>query len=484
LKDIPVSGVLPVDRPEIYYGEEPDHYVVVNTKQKEFDYPVGEGNVQTVFEGAGGVKLSSYVRRLLFAWQFGDVNIAISGSVTNDSRLLWRRNIPDRIHELAPFLTLDRDPYVVVADGQLYWIQDAYTTTNRYPYSTPSSTGYNYIRNSVKIVINAYDGTTNFYITDSADPIIQTYAKIFPKMFKQIQDMPQSLKAHIRYPEDLFLAQINAYRTYHIKDADILYNKEDLWSIPTESFSGSQVAVQPYYVIMRIPGEPQEEFALIMPLVPRGRTNTVAWMAARSDAPNYGGVISFRFPTETLVFGPSQVESRIDQDPQISAQFSLWNQSGSRVIRGNLLMIPIGKGNLWVEPIYLQAETSQLPELKRVVVANGNRIAMEPTLERSLAVIFGAAAPTTPTTSETPGVTTPPAAGTPNATPSAGGTPVPTPTPRPAATPGSIGDLARQASDAFDRAQTALRNGDLATYQQEVNRAQDLIRQIARQAGQ
>jgi uncharacterized membrane protein (UPF0182 family) len=483
LKDIPVSGVVQIQRPEIYYGEEPDHYVIVNTKSPEFDYPLGAGQVNTNFQGAGGVKMSSLIRRLLFAWQFGDVNIAISSSVTAESRLLWHRNIADRVQTLAPFLTLDRDPYLVVADGKMYWIQDAYTTSGRYPYSTPSGRGINYIRNSVKVVIDAYDGTTTFYIADADDPIIKTYAKIFPGMFHPISEMPGSLLAHIRYPEDLFLAQINSYRTYHIKDANTLYNKEDLWTIPTETVTGSPVVVQPYYVIMRIPGEPQEEFALIMPLVPRGRTNTVAWVAARSDAPNYGKLISFRFPTETLVFGPSQVESRIDQDPAISAQFSLWNQSGSQVIRGNLLMIPIGKGNLWVEPIYLQASTSQLPELKRVVVANGNSIAMEPTLERSLAVIFSGAPPTAPTTADTTGGAPPAPAGTPTPGPSPTARPAATATPGPASTPGSIADLAKQASDAFDRAQVALRNGDLATYQQEVNRAQDLIRQIAQRAG-
>jgi uncharacterized membrane protein (UPF0182 family) len=477
VKDIPVTGAVPIQRPEIYYGEEPDHYVIVDTKAKEFDYPLGETSVQNTFEGGGGIKLASALRRLLLAWQFQDVNIAISGSVTDNSQLLWRRNIKDRVETLAPFLTLDKDPYIVVADGQLYWVQDAYTTTSRYPYSTPSGAGYNYIRNSVKVVINAYDGSTNFYIADPSDPIVRAYAKVFPKLFKPLDQMPASLQAHLRYPEDLFLAQVNAYRIYHIKDANTLYNKEDLWNIPMETVGNSQQMLQPYYVIMRVPGESQEEFALILPMVPARRANTIAWIAARSDGPHYGDLIAFRFPTDTLVFGPSQIESRIDQDPQISAQFSLWNQSGSQVIRGNLLMIPVGRGNLYVEPIYLQAQSSQLPELKRVVVVNGNNIAMEPTLDRSLAVVFGRAPPTAPTTAETGGQPATPAPG-PTATPQ------PTATPRPVSTPGSLGDLARQAQDAFDRAQTALRNGDLATYQQEVNRAQDLVRQIAQQLGQ
>jgi uncharacterized membrane protein (UPF0182 family) len=487
MRDIPVTGKLPLTRPEVYYGEEPDHYVIVTTEAREFDYPIGEGSAQNVFEGAGGVQLSSLFRRLLFAWEFGDVNIAISDSLTDESRILWRRNIRQRIETLAPFLTLDKDPYVVVADGRMYWIQDAYTATTLFPYSTrvgnlPAENqlgGYNYVRNSVKVVIDAYDGTTTFYIADEDDAMIQTYARTFPEMFTPLEEMPAALRAHLRYPEDLFLAQVNVYRTYHIKDADALYNREDIWGIPNEIFEGSEVPLQPYYVIMRIPGEPDPEFVLIMPLVPARRANTIAWVAARSDGEHYGKLLSFRFPTDTLVFGPRQVESRIDQDAQISAQFSLWERSGSRVIRGNLLMVPIGNGNLYVEPIYLRAETSQLPELKRVVIVNGNRIAMEPTLERALDVVFGRAAPTAPTTDTT-------GAGPPAASPTPGVTPAPaqTPTPRPEVTPGNVADLARQAEEAFTRAQAALRNGDLATYQQEINRAQELVRQIAQQTGQ
>jgi uncharacterized membrane protein (UPF0182 family) len=483
LRDIPVTGSLDVTRPEIYYGEEPDHYVIVKTKDKEFDYPVGEGNEQNVFDGGGGVKVGSIFNRLLFAWQFKDLNILISGSLTSESRILFHRNIQDRLHTIAPFLTLDHDPYLVVSGGRLYWIQDAYTTTNRYPYSQPDG-GINYIRNSVKVVVDAYDGTTTFYLVDDTDPIIKTYAKIFPKLFTPLDQMPSDLRAHLRYPEDLFKAQVDQYLTYHITDAGVLYNKEDIWAIPRELLYGQDVAVEPYYVIMRIPGEQSEEFALIQPLTPTRRENTIAWIAARSDGANYGKLISFRFPTNSSVFGPRQIESRIDQDPTISAQISLWNQSGSQVIRGNLLMIPIGTGNLFVEPIYLQASQSQLPELKRVVVVNGNTVAMEPTLERSIAVVLGEAAPTQPT------------AGTPTASPSpsptpAGGTPAPTatpapasPTPAPTGTPavtaptGSAADLAQQANAAFERAQAALQRGDFATYGQEIANVQRLIQQL------
>ena len=470
LRDIPVVGELPVTRPEIYYGEESDYYVIVKTQAKEFDYPVGEVSVQAVFEGGGGVELGSILRRLVFAWEFRDINIAISGSVTGESRILFRRNVQQRVHTLAPFLTLDRDPYLVLAGGRLFWIQDAYTTTHRYPYSSPAPAGYNYIRNSVKVVIDAYDGSTTFYLADPSDPIVQTYARIFPDLFTPIDEMPASLREHVRYPEDLFSAQVQQYRKYHIKDAGVLYNQEDIWNIPTELFSGTEVVVQPYYVIMRIPGEATEEFALILPLTPARRANTIAWVAARSDGANYGKLLAFRFPTDSLVFGPRQVESRIDQDPAISAQFSLWNQSGSSVIRGNLLMIPIGNGNLFLEPIYLQSASSQLPELKRVVVANGNRIAMEPTLGRSLEVIFGGAPATLPTGSPTPG------AGTPTATPTPGAAGTPTP----AGTPRSIAELAREADAAFQRAQEALRNGDFATYGREIARVEELIQQIVR----
>ncbi len=486
LRDIPVTGELPVTRPEVYYGEEPEHYVIVKTNAREFDYPTEGGNVQTVFEGAGGVGIGSLLRRLVFAWEFGDLNIAISGSLTSDSRILFRRNIQDRVRTLAPFLRLDRDPYIAIVDGRLIWIQDAYTTTSRYPYSQPavcssnSICGFNYIRNSVKVTIDAYDGTTTLYLVDDTDPIVRVYARMFPDLFRPFSAMSVSLRNHVRYPEDFFLAQVNQYRTYHITDPGVLYNREDIWNIPTEITAGSEALVEPYYVIMRLPGEAKEEFALILPLTPARRANTIACVAARSDGDNYGKLLASRFPTETLVFGPRQVESRIDQDTAISAQFSLWDQSGSRVIRGNLLMIPIGRGNLFVEPIYLQAATSQLPELKRVVVVNGNRIAMEPSLERSLEVIFGAAAPSLPgTTPPEPvggGATLPARTPTPGATRPAG-------TPTPVGTPSNISELAREADAAYRRAQDALRRGDFAAYGVEIARVEALIRQIVERSG-
>jgi uncharacterized membrane protein (UPF0182 family) len=487
VRDIPVTGKIPVTRPEIYYGEQPDHYVIVKTNDREFDYPVGEGSAQNVFEGEGGVHIGSFFKRALLAWEFGDVNILISSTLTDESRLLWRRNIQDRVKTIAPFLHLDYDPYLVVSDGHMYWIQDAYTYTNRYPYSQPegmpsrngSAPTVNYVRNSVKVVVDAYDGTTTFYQVDDEDPIVRSYAKIFPDLFTPIEEMPEGLQEHLRYPEDLFLTQVNKYRTYHITDAGGLYNREDIWTIPMEVFDGNNVPVDPYYVIMRLPGETEEEFALILPLTPTRRENTIAWVAARSDGDNYGKLLSFRFPTNSLVFGPRQVESRIDQDPVISAQFSLWSQSGSDVIRGNLLMIPIGNGNLFVEPIYLRAQSSQLPELKRVVVVNGNRIAMEPTLDRALAVVFGQAPPTTP---EGPGAPSPTPGATVTATPTpAPGGPTATPAPPPPA--GSAAELSREASAAFERAQAALQRGDFAAYGAEIARVEQLIQQLVQVTG-
>ncbi len=476
--DIPVNdktaeGDFNVTRPEIYYGEQPDHYVIVKTSAQEFNYPVGDGNVQTVFEGDSGVGIGNIFRKLVFAWEFQDFNILISSSLGGDSRILWRRNIQERINSLAPFLTLDEDPYLVIVDGQFFWIQDAYTTTDRFPYSQPAPAGYNYVRNSVKVVVNAYDGTTTLYLNDDSDPIIRSYARIFPKLFTPLDEMPTELREHLRYPEDLFLAQVNQYRTYHIQDPGVLYNKEDIWSIPRELFEDTEVLVEPYYVIMRLPGEDQAEFILILPLTPARRENTIAWVAARSDEPNRGKLLSFRFPTDSLVFGPRQIESRIDQDTAISGQFSLWNQSGSRVIRGNLLMIPIGNGIIFVEPIYLQAETSQLPELKRVIVVNGNEIAMEETLQESIEVIFGGASLTLP--SLDPTGSPQPTTTQPTATPSPAG---PTPTPSTSGPPSTLSELAAEASAAFERAQEALRAGDFATYGDEIAQVELLIQQI------
>ena len=497
LQDIPVIGEFEVSRPEIYYGEEPDHYVIVRTADEEFEYPIEDGNATTVFAGDSGVGLGSILKRALFAWEFKDRNILISGSISSESRILFRRNIQERINTVAPFLTLDHDPYLIIAeDGRLFWMQDAYTTTDRYPYSQPQvlrATGeeINYIRNSVKVVIDAYDGSMTFYLVDPDDPIAATYAGIFPELFTPFDDMPEDLRSHVRYPEDLFQAQVEKYLLYHLTDPVARYNQEDVWTIPREIFDADERAVEPYYVIMRLPGEAAAEFALIMPLTPARRQNTIAWIAARSDGEEYGNLLSFRFPTNSLVFGPRQVETRIEQDATIAAQFGLWIQSGAGVVRGNLLMIPVGEGNLFVEPIYLRSATNDLPELKRVIVVNGNQIAMEPTLERALEVIFGGAEPTAPTTGDI----------TPTTSPEPGSTATATPTPAPAgptataapptatataaaptATPvpltGDAAELARQASEAYERAQAALQAGDFATYGEEINLVEQLLARL------
>lgn len=490
LKDIPPTGIPSLTKPQIYFGLRTAPYVVVHTRGEEFDYPTANGDQYSTYQANSGVLLNSFLRKLVYAWEFGDTNILISNQITNQSRLLYRRDIQDRIRTIAPFLQLDHDPYTVIANNQIYWIQDAYTTTSDFPYSEPSNSGLNYIRNSVKVVIDAYSGETTFYLIDPNDPIAATYAKIFPKLFRPFDQMPVELRSHIRYPEDLFQVQSEIYRAYHMTDPRTFYNKEDLWDIPREVLnqSGQTEAVQPYYVIMRLPGEQHEEFVLIRPFTPANKPNAIAFFAARSDQPNYGKASVYAFPKGKQVFGPGQIEAEIDQYPPISQQFSLWNQSGSRVVRGNLLLIPIAGSYLYVEPIYLQAQQSQLPQLQRVVVVNGQQIAMEPTLEDSLNVVFSNAPPTLPTTAGVPAsasasvgavtatVTPAPAASPPAATGTAA-TGVPTPT----AT--DVPGLAREAQDDYDRAQQRLRQGDLAGYQQELARMKAALDRLAQLAG-
>jgi hypothetical protein len=391
VKDIPPVGPpeLKIDRPEIYFGEETRNYVVVGGGTKEFDYAKGQENVYNVYEGRDGVSLGSLWRRALFAWSFGDFKLLISDNVTSASKILFRRLIQDRIRRIAPFLRLDRDPYLVVSDGRLIWLQDAYTISDSLPYSQLTRPGnINYIRNSVKIALDAYDGNPIFYIADPKDPIVLTYQRIFPTLFQPMDSMPAALRKHIRYPEDLFIIQAGVYSTYHMKDPEVFYNKEDLWNFPKESHKGqSATTMQPYYTIMRLPGEPREEFILMLPMVPNNRDNMIAWLAARCDGDNYGKVIEFAFSKEKLIYGPAQIEARIDQDTTISQQLSLWNQAGSRVIRGNLLAIPIDDTLLYVEPLYLSAESRQLPELKRLIASTGDRVVMAQDVDSLLAAL-------------------------------------------------------------------------------------------------
>ena len=391
----PVSAypIFKIDRPEIYFGELTKGYAVVKSGQKEFDYPSGEANVYSTYKGTGGVPVQSFFRKLLFAFYFRDVNIVLSPLIKGESRFLYYREVKERLSRVAPFLTLDQDPYMVVSEGRLFWIQDGYTTSDRYPYSTATRGVGNYIRNSVKMVLDAYNGKVDMYVSDPQDPIIQVYQKIFPGMFRPISEIPQDLRSHLRYPEDIFRVQTYIYSVYHMTSPQIFYNKEDLWQIPVIARGGSENPMYPYYTIMRLPQGEQEEFILMLPFTPGRKDNLSAWMVARSDGDHYGQLVVYRFPKQKLVYGPRQIVARINQDAEISRQVSLWDQRGSQVIQGNLLVIPIEEGLLYVRPLYLRSESGKIPELKRVIVAYENKIAMEETLEEAISRIFGGEIP-------------------------------------------------------------------------------------------
>ncbi len=390
---------LAIERPEIYYGEKTDPYVIVNTLTEEFDYPLGTTNAYTMYEEESGVTINSFFRKVLFSLRFNDYRLLLSNDIINESQVLFDRNIHNRVRKIAPFLQYDQDPYLVVSEGRLFWMQDAYTISNKYPYSEPFG-GLNYIRNSVKIVIDAYNGSVDYYVIDDSDPLIQVYTSIFPDLFKPLEEMPQGLQNHFRYPVDLFSLQSRVYALYHMEDVRVFYNKEDEWTIPMENYDGQQIQVEPYYTILQLPGEQQPEFVLMLPFNPIRRDNMIAWMAARCDPEHYGERLVFRFPREQTVLGPRQVEGRIDQNTEISSQLTLWDQRGSRVIRGNLLVLPINNSILYVEPIFLQADQGEQPELVRVIVMHGESLVMEETLEKALSRIFGEA-PDTPDEDET-----------------------------------------------------------------------------------
>lgn len=397
IKDIPPKsepGAPLVERPQIYYGEATDDWVIVGSKTPEFDHPANQGAVYQSYKGPG-IFLDSLLKKFVFAIKFSDLNLLITSEVTPESQILYYRGIEERVSRVAPFLQLDEDPYMVVANNQLYWIQDAYTTSNRFPYSEPSLglTGnkFNYMRNSAKIVVNAYDGSMQFYVTDSDDAIINTYNDVFPDLFNPIEDMPKDIRSHIRYPEDFFSIQADKYLKFHMTDPQVFYNQEDLWEFPREIFFGENAqTMEPYYLIMKLPGEVKEEFVLIMPFTPLNKPNLVGWLAARNDGINYGNLLAFTFPNERQIDGPQQVDARIDVNPKISESFTLWSQSGSDVLRGNLLVIPVGNSILYAEPVYLQAEDIEYPQLTRVVlVQQGQEPMMEPTLKESLKGIIG-----------------------------------------------------------------------------------------------
>ncbi len=396
---------IPIGLPRIYYGELADTYVMTSTNVKEFDYPSGNENVYNTYDGRGGVAIKSWWQRAVFAQALKDWQMVFTNNFTPATRLLFRRNINKRIRAIAPFLRYDSDPYLVVADGReseeetnqnfLYWIVDAYTISDRYPYSDPGKNQFNYIRNSVKVVIDAYNGDVDFYVANPKDPIVSSWQKVFPGLFKPINAMPEALHKHIRYPEDLFTVQSERLLTYHMTEPQVFYNREDQWQIPNEIYGNKSQPVEPYYLIMKLPTEKAEEFILLHPFTPTKRNNLIAWLAARSDGENYGKLLLYRFPKQELVYGTEQIEARINQDPVISQQISLWNREGSRAVQGNLLVIPIERSLLYVEPLYLEAERNSLPTLVRVIVAYENKIVMAETLEQALQAIFGENKPMT-----------------------------------------------------------------------------------------
>jgi len=463
IKNIPPQSELPlqIERPQIYYGEETEDYAIVRTEMKEFDYPRGDQNVYASYDGKGGVQLKNLLRRLIFAWNFSDIKILITGYITEESRIMFHRKIAERDRTIAPFLIYDSDPYLVLGkDGRIYWMHDAYTTTDKYPYSERVRIygireGINYIRNSVKVVIDAYDGRVTYYVVDPSDPLIRTYEKIYPDLFRPVEEMPDFLREHIRYPTDLFTIQNSIYNVYHMTDPQVFYNQEDLWNVPTEIYQESEQKMRPYYVNMRIPEGEKEEFILMLPLTPSRKDNMVAWMCARCDGEHYGELIVYELPKEKLIYGPMQIEARINQKPDISSELTLWGQKGSRVIRGNLLIIPIEHSFLYVEPVYLQSEQSQMPELKRVIVSFREKTEMEPTLEMALRKVFlgdnvaeeGSSAVADTATTAVP-------------------------------RPGE--DLAAKALEHYNQAMKHLKNGNWAGYGEEMNRMKELLEELVR----
>jgi uncharacterized membrane protein (UPF0182 family) len=464
----PVSHVsLAITEPAMYYGELSSDYVFVNTGQREFDYPAGDEIAFTTYDGTGGVRVGSVLRKALFAIRFGSLKVLLSNDITAESRALFRRAVGPRVRTALPFLDLDSDPYMVIReDGRLVWVLDAYTASSRYPYSQPASDGTNYMRNSVKIVVDAYHGTVTPYVADPSDPIVQTYEKIFAGIFQPLDSMPADLRAHLRYPDDLFRIQTALYTTFHMRRPETFYHREDQWQIPAAS-PGQGATRDPFlrHIVMKLPGQAQEEFIVMTPFTPRQKDNLAAWMVARMDGDAYGELVVYRFPRQSLVFGPSQVVNRMNQDTEISQQISLWDQRGTRVIRGNLLVIPIQESLLYVQAIYLQAEGGRIPELKRVIVAHENEVVMALTLDHGLALLFGG----------TVGPERQPAARIADAVAQAGGVP-PTQAER-------VRDLISDATSEYERATQAQRNDDWATYGQAMRRVGELLQELRQLVG-
>lgn len=490
VKDIPpqASVDLTIDQPRIYYGEETDHHIYTGTSTEEFDYPLGNDNATNLYDGVGGVGMGSTFRRLVYAFEIGSLKPLISNYFTADSKIHYHRDIAERARQIVPFLQLDSDPYLALINGRFQWIIDGYTTSDRYPYSEPlilspnaseflgstdelqdiALSNTNYIRDAAKVVIDAYDGSLTIYAIDDTDPVLSTYEKIFPTLFTPLSEASEDLRAHFRYPLNLFQIQSQMYRAYHMEDTEVFYNQEDLWQLPQQiGNNNNSEQMQPYYVIMRLPNTEGEEFLQILPFTPSRKDNMVAWMAARCDGENYGQLVLYKFPKQVLVYGPQQIEARIDQTPDISEQLTLWNQQGSSVIRGNLLVIPIDQSLLYFEPVYLQADKGALPELKRVIVAFKNTIVMRQTLPEALDAIFGTRAATAaePAEDSTAG------SDQTSATPSVE---------RPAATavPASQREQVEAAIEAYEQGQEALQKGDWAAYGQAQKRLGALLQDL------
>ncbi len=493
----PESSVdLTIDEPSIYFGELSEQHVFVNTATKEFHYPRGDDNVYSVYNGTGGVAVGSFWRKALFSIRFGSLKTLLTNDISPESKVLFYRRIAERVRNIAPFLTYENDRYLSIADGRLYWVQDAYTTSERYPYSTPASAaGINYIRNSVKVTVDAYNGTTTFYLVDPTDPIALTLQKMFPTLLKPLSEMPEGLRTRLRYPQGIFEMQARMFATYHMTNPAVFYNKEDQWEVPSidrgtrgdsQTRGLEREAMRPWYTIMKLPGESAAEFIQMLPFTPRNKDNLASWMVARSDGEKYGQIVIFQFPKQKVVYGPRQVTARINQDQLISPQITLWSQQGSEVIQGTLLVIPIEESLLYIRPLYLRSEGGRIPELKRVIVAYQNHIVMEATLDAAIARIFPPGSGNRKIAGEFVPVETLPAAGgeAPATTPAPGAPAVPgsapsTAAPATGAPPVAGGDLAAQARAAYLRAIEAQRTGNWARYGEEMKLVGELLDRMA-----
>ena len=460
IKNLPPESSVGLDvaQPSIYFGELASDYVFVKTRAREFHYPKGDDNVYSAYDGEAGVSVRGFWRKLLFSGRFRTFKIVLSDDLTPESRVLFHRRVMDRVATIAPFLTYDRDPYLVVSGGRLFWMLDAYTVSDRYPYSRKAPSGINYIRNAVKVVIDAYNGTTRFYLADPLDPLAQTLAKIFPALLRPIREMPEDLRRHIRYPEDLFAIQAAMYSTYHMTNPAVFYNKEDQWEIPSIESGTTATPMQPYYTVMKLPGESSAEFIQMLPFTPRRKDNLAAWMVARSDGKRYGSLLAFQFPKQKVVFGPRQIIARINQDQVISPQITLWNQQGSEVNQGTLLVIPIEESLLYVRPLYLRSAGGRIPELKRVIVAYQSQIVMDETLNAALNRIFGRGAAERLQPSSLPQVVE-----------------------FEPAFSESASDLVALAREHYQRAMQALRDADFALYGEEIKALGEVIDKLAGQ---